>query len=285
MELFAVEGLPEIRPGDDLAAMVADRADLREGDVLCLSHTVVSKAEGRGADLADFEPGDRARDIAARIGDLAGEKKDPRFAQAVIEESRKLLTDEPLVLAVTRFGHVAVNAGIDRSNVPDADLLLLPEDPTASAQSLHERLGVPVVVTDTSGRPFREGQRGVASGWAGMPAARDWRGERDRDGRELGVTVEAVVDELAAAANLLTGEGDAGLPAVVVRGFDFGAHDGHDRLFRDPAGDYVQDALQQWEYDPDRLARKGDGADRGDGVDRADGTDRADGDSNGRSGA
>jgi len=256
MELFAVEGLPEVRPGDDLGAMIADRTDLRAGDVVCVSHTVVSKAEGRAVDLDEYDPSERARAIADRIGDLAGEQKDPRFAQAVLAESRQLLTDEPLMLAVTRFGHVAVNAGIDRSNVPDADLLLLPEDPTASARRLHERLDVPVVVTDTSGRPFREGQRGVAIGWAGMPAARDWRGETDRDGHELGVTVEAVVDELAAAANLLTGEGDAGLPAVVVRDFDFGDHARHDELFRDPAGDYVQDALQQWSYDPERLRRK-----------------------------
>jgi coenzyme F420-0:L-glutamate ligase/coenzyme F420-1:gamma-L-glutamate ligase len=258
MHLFAVEGIPEVTPGDDLGAVVAERADLRDGDVVCVSHTVVSKAEGRTADLDDYDPGERARAIADRIGDLAGEAKDPRFAQAVVEESDRLLTTEPLMLAVTRFGHVAVNAGIDRSNVPDTDLLLLPADPTASARRLQEALGVPVVVTDTSGRPFRYGQRGVAVGWAGHPAARDWRGERDRDGRELGVTVEAVVDELAAAANLLTGEGDDGLPVVVVRGFDFGDHEGSDALFRDPADDYVQDALQQWTYDPDRLARKSD---------------------------
>jgi coenzyme F420-0:L-glutamate ligase/coenzyme F420-1:gamma-L-glutamate ligase len=257
MHLFAVEGLPEIEPGDDLGTMIAERADLEAGDVVCVSHTVVSKAEGRTADLADFEAGAQARDIATRIGELADEEKDPRFAQAVLEESERLLTDEPLMLAVTHFGHIAVNAGIDRSNVPDAELLLLPVDPTASAERLHEKLGVPVVVTDTSGRPFRHGQRGVAIGWAGLPAARDWRGEHDRDGRELGVTVEAVVDELAAAANLLTGEGDDGLPVVVARGFDFGDHDGSDALFRDPSGDYVQDALQQWEFDPDRLTEKG----------------------------
>ena len=293
MELFGVEGLPEVRPGDDLAALTAERADLQEGDVLCVSHTVVSKAEGRQADLADYDPGERARAIADRIGTLAGEQKDPRFARAVIEESRALLTEEPLLLAVTAFGHVAVNAGIDRSNVPDADLLLLPEDPTASARRLHEALGVPVVVTDTSGRPFRLGQRGVAIGWAGIPAARDWRGETDMTGKELGVTVEAVVDELAAAANLLTGEGDDGIPAVVVRGFAFGDHDASDKLFRDPAGDYVQDALEQWTYDPDRLRQKagedlydeaagedggvGDGGDDGDVGDERDASDDRDG--------
>jgi coenzyme F420-0:L-glutamate ligase/coenzyme F420-1:gamma-L-glutamate ligase len=275
MQLFAVEGLPEIQPGDDLGELVAERADLRDGDVVCVSHSVVSKAEGRAVDLDEFEPGERAERIAARIGDLAGEEKDPRFAQAVIEESTELLTEEPLMLAVTRFGHVTVNAGIDRSNVPGADLLLLPEDPTASAERLHGRLGVPVVVTDTSGRPFRYGQRGVALGWAGIPAARDWRGESDRDGRELGVTVEAVVDELAAAANLLTGEGDDGLPVAVVRGFDFGDHEGHDGLFRSNEGDYVRDALRQWEYDKGRLR----GEDDSDADERdSDSGDRADGD-------
>ncbi|WP_436925837.1 coenzyme F420-0:L-glutamate ligase [Halosimplex amylolyticum] len=260
MELFAVEGIPEVRPGDDVGDLIAERADLREGDVVCVSHSIVSKAEGRQADLREFDPGPQAERIAERIGDLAGEAKDPRFAQAVIDESRELLTEEPLMLAVTRFGHISVNAGIDRSNVPDADLLLLPEDPTASAERIHETLGVPVIVTDTSGRPFRQGQRGVAIGWAGMPAARDWRGEHDRDGRELGVTVEAVVDELAAAANLLTGEGDDGLPVTVVRSFEFGDHEPHDGLFRSANADYVRDALREWEYDRERLrGEEGDG--------------------------
>jgi len=261
MELFAVDGLPEVRPGDDVGELVAERVDLREGDVVCVSHSVVSKAEGRGVDLSEFDPGPRARDIAERIGALAGEEKDPRFAQAVLSESEELLTEEPLMLAVTRFGHITVNAGIDRSNVPDSDLLLLPEDPSASAERISETLDAPVVVTDTSGRPFRQGQRGVAIGWAGMPAARDWRGESDRDGRELGVTVEAVVDELAAAANLLTGEGDDGLPAVVARGFEFGDHEPHDGLFRSSGGDYVRDALREWEYDKQRLRDSGSGAD------------------------
>jgi coenzyme F420-0:L-glutamate ligase/coenzyme F420-1:gamma-L-glutamate ligase len=249
MNVFAVEGLPEIRAGDDLAAMIDERVDLAAGDVVCVSSTVVSKAEGRQADLSAFPASERARDIAAHIGDIAGEEKDPRFAQAVIEESTELLTEAPFLLAVTRFGHVTVNAGIDRSNVPDAELLLLPEDPSASARRLSDRLRVPVIVTDTSGRPFRHGQRGVAIGLAGMPASRDWRGETDRDGRELGVTVESVADELAAVANVVTGEGDGGTPVAVVRDFDFGDHDGSDNLFRDPEGDYVRQALQEWSYD------------------------------------
>jgi len=250
MDVFAVEGLPEVGPGDDLAALIDGRVDLRDGDILTVASTVVSKAEGRGVDLSAFEPGERAREIADRISEIAGEQKDPRFAQAVLEESEEILLAAPFILAVTHFGHVTVNAGIDRSNVPDSDLLLLPEDPTASARRLSEALGVPVIVTDTSGRPFRGGQRGVAIGWAGLSACRDWRGEHDREGRELTATVEAVVDELAAAANLLTGEGSDGRPAAVVRDWEFGDHEGHDDLFRDREGDLVRQALTEYEYEP-----------------------------------
>ena len=248
MEAFSVPGLPEIREGDDLAALLAERVDLEDGDVVCIASTVVSKAEGRKAELASFDPSERAESIAARLSDLTGEPKDPRFAQAVLEESEELLLEAPILLAVTRFGHVTVNAGIDRSNVPGADLLLLPEDPSDSAARLSAELGVPVVVTDTSGRPFRYGQRGVAVGWAGMPAARDWRGETDRDGRELDVTVQAVVDELAATANLVTGEGSGGTPVVVVRGWEFGDHAGSDELFRAAEDDLIRAALREWEF-------------------------------------
>ena len=264
MRVEPVEGLPEIRPGDDLAGLLSDAADLDTGgqdgttDVVCVASTIVSKAEGRQADLADFPASERAERIADRIGAIAGEEKDPRFAEAVLAESAELLLEAPILLAVTHFGHITVNAGIDRSNVPDADLLLLPDDPAGSAQRLHEALGAPVVVTDTSGRPFRQGQTGVALGWAGLPAARDWRGERDRDGRELGVTVQAVVDELAAAANLVTGEGAGGTPAAVVRGFDFGDHAGHDELYRENADDLVRAALRDWTYEDWEGAHAGD---------------------------
>ena len=249
MQTFAIEGLPEIEEGDDLAALVDARVDFEDGDVLCIASTIVSKAEGRKADLSSFPASDRAKAIADRLESLTGDSKDPRFAQAILEESEELLTEAPFILTVTHFGHVTVNAGIDRSNVPGADLLLLPTDPLASASRLSEALGVPVIVTDTSGRPFRYGQRGVAIGWAGMPAARDWRGEYDRDGRELDVTVQAVVDELAASANLVTGEGDGGTPATVVRGWEFGEHGESDELFRTEADDIVRKALREWEFE------------------------------------
>jgi coenzyme F420-0:L-glutamate ligase/coenzyme F420-1:gamma-L-glutamate ligase len=249
MELFAVEGMPDVQPGDDLASLIRDRVDLRPDDVVCVASTVVSKAEGRLADLETFAPGPRAREIASRLSDIAGEDRDPRFAQAVLEESTELLMDAPFLLTETRFGHVTVNAGIDRSNVAGADLALLPERPGESADRLRRELPANrVVVTDTCGRPVRNGQRGVAIGWAGLPASRDWRGETDRTGRELGVTVENVVDELAAAANLVAGEGDGGTPVVVVRGFEFGDHAGSDAQFRDVESDFVRQALREWSY-------------------------------------
>ncbi|GAB7090474.1 coenzyme F420-0:L-glutamate ligase [Halorubrum luteum] len=250
MELFAVPDLPEIREGDDLAAMIDDRVDLRPDDIVCVASTVVSKAEGRVFDLEEFPPSPRATEIADRLAALTDEEKDPRFAQAVLEESTELLLEAPFLLTATRFGHVGVNAGIDRSNVPDGDLLLLPKRPSDSAARLRDGLPVDrVVVTDTCGRPFRHGQRGVAIGWAGLPASRDWRGERDRDGRELGVTVQNVIDEIASAANLVAGEGDGGTPVVVVRDWTFGDHGGSDNHFREVEGDFVRQALREWRYE------------------------------------
>jgi coenzyme F420-0:L-glutamate ligase/coenzyme F420-1:gamma-L-glutamate ligase len=250
MNVFAVPDLPEIRSGDALAALIGDRVDLRPDDVVCVASTVVSKAEGRVADLSAFPAGPRARELAASLERATGDEKDPRFAQAVLEESTDLLMESPFLLTETRFGHVTVNAGIDRSNVQGGDLLLLPERPSESAARIEAGLDADrVIVTDTCGRPFRHGQRGVAIGWAGTPAARDWRGERDREGRELDVTVQAVVDELAAAANLVAGEGAGGTPVVVVRDFAFGDHDGSDALFRDVEGDFVRQALQAWSFE------------------------------------
>jgi coenzyme F420-0:L-glutamate ligase/coenzyme F420-1:gamma-L-glutamate ligase len=247
MHVAPVPDIPEVHADDDLAALIEERADLADG-VVCVASTVVSKAEGRARDLADFPAGPRAHEIADRLAEISGDEKDPRFAQAVLEESTELLIEEPFLLTETRFGHISVNTGIDRSNVPDSDILLLPKRPSQSARRLSEALGVPVIVTDTCGRPFRHGQRGVAIGWAGLPASRDWRGEHDRDGRELGVTVESVVDELAAAANLVLGEGAGGNPIAVIEGFDSDSFDGSDNLFRSVDSDFIRQALRGWSY-------------------------------------
>ncbi|MFB6222451.1 MAG: coenzyme F420-0:L-glutamate ligase [Haloarcula sp.] len=254
MEVFAVEGVPEVRSGDDVAELLVEQADLRDDDVVCVASTIVSKANGRQASLSSYEPSENAERIAAAIEDIVGEEKDPRMAQAILEECEEVLVEAPFILGVTKFGHITVNAGIDRSNVPDADLLLLPTDPTADAEAIragireHAGVAPAVIVTDTSGRPFRLGQRGVALGWAGIPASRDWRGEHDREGRELEATVQAVVDELAAAGNLVTGEGDGGTPVAVIRDFEFGDHNGSEQLFRDPEKDVVRQALREWSH-------------------------------------
>ncbi|MFB6188002.1 MAG: coenzyme F420-0:L-glutamate ligase [Halobacteriaceae archaeon] len=251
MRVFAVPNLPEISEGDDIATLIENETTLEHGDIVLIASTIVSKAEGRSYDLADFSPGPRAREIANRLEEISGDQKDPRFAQAVLEESTDILMEAPFLLTETRFGHIGVNAGIDRSNTGNAELLLLPKQPSNSAARIRDRLSkdVPVIITDTSGRPFRHGQRGVAIGWDGMPASRDWRGEIDRDGYELEVTVENVIDELAATANLVSGEGKDGTPVVIVRNWDFGDHDGSQNLYREIAGDFIRQALREWEYE------------------------------------
>ncbi|MFT4958003.1 MAG: coenzyme F420-0:L-glutamate ligase/coenzyme F420-1:gamma-L-glutamate ligase [Halobacteriales archaeon] len=251
MNVFPVPDVPEVAQGDDLAATIDDRVDLQSDDVVCVASTVVSKTEGRFANLDEYPAGPRAREIAAHLESITGDEKDPRFAQAVLEESTEVLMQAPFLLTETRFGHIGVNAGIDRSNVPEHDLLLLPKRPSESAARIRAGLTnrPAVIVTDTSGRPFRHGQRGVAIGWAGMSASRDWRGETDRENHELQATVESVVDELAAAHNLVAGEGAGGRPVTVVRDWQFGDIDGSDNLFRNVSTDFVRQALRAWEYE------------------------------------
>jgi coenzyme F420-0:L-glutamate ligase / coenzyme F420-1:gamma-L-glutamate ligase len=147
---------------------------------------------------------------------------------------------------VTRFGHVGVNAGIDQSNVGDTRILLLPEDPSTSAKGLRANLGkdCAVIITDTCGRPFRSGVAGVAVGWAGIAALRDWRGERDLHGKALEITLEAVVDEIAAAANLLMGEAGDGTPAVVFRGLRY-PRSGIDSVFMAEDKDVIRPRLKR----------------------------------------
>ena len=222
--LDALPGIPEVRPGDDLAALLAAAAarvpgGLGAGDVLAVAHKVVSKAEGRIADLAAVRPGARAQELAAAHG------KDPRHVQVVLDESAELLrADAGRLIARTHHGFVCANAGVDASNAAEpGTLVLLPRDPDASARglraALRERLGVApaVVVTDSFGRAWRTGQCEVAIGCAGLAPLDDWRGRPDIAGRELAVTVIAVADEAAAAADLARGK-DSREPAVRIRG-------------------------------------------------------------------
>jgi coenzyme F420-0:L-glutamate ligase / coenzyme F420-1:gamma-L-glutamate ligase len=214
-----VEGLPEIREGDDLAALIAERAQLEDGDVLVVAQKVVSKAEGRVVELAGVEPSERARELAA--------DQDPRQLEVILGESARIVrTRPPLVIAETSHGFVCASAGVDASNAPAPEtVVLLPEDPDASAARLRERLrdlagaDVGVIVSDSFGRAWRQGTTDVAIGLAGIRPLLDLKGVRDAAGYELHATVIAVADELAGAAELAMGKTD-GVPAVLIRGVD-----------------------------------------------------------------
>lgn len=217
----AVEGLPEVAAGDDLAALIAAAAPpLRDSDVVVVAHKVVSKAEGRVRALADVVPGARASELAAAHG------KDPRQVQVVLDETTELLRAERGVLiCVTRHGFVCANAGVDASNAVADTLILLPTDPDASARALRARLreltgaAPAVVVTDSFGRAWRHGQTDVAIGVAGLAPLEDWRGRADSVGRALHATWIALADQVAGAADLARGK-DSRQPVVVVSGLE-----------------------------------------------------------------
>jgi coenzyme F420-0:L-glutamate ligase/coenzyme F420-1:gamma-L-glutamate ligase len=217
LSLAALPGIPEVRPGDDLAALLANAAarigGLASGDVLAVAHKVVSKAEGRRRRLADVTPGDRARDLAAEHG------KDARHVQVILDESEELLrADRGRLICRTRHGFVCANAGVDASNAGEPDaLVLLPLDPDACARELRRRLGCAVVITDSFGRAWRQGQAEVAIGAAGLQPLDDWRGRPDAGGRPLAATHIAIADEVAAAADLVRGKATLE-PAVRIRG-------------------------------------------------------------------
>jgi coenzyme F420-0:L-glutamate ligase/coenzyme F420-1:gamma-L-glutamate ligase len=213
----AVPGLPEVREGDDLAALIAARAESRSGDVLVVAHKVVSKAEGRVVRLADVTPGAQAVALAAQLG------KDPAQMEVVLRETAEIVRAERgVIVSRTHHGFVCANAGVDASNAAaHGELVLLPADPDASARALRAALpGRPaVVITDSFGRAWRHGQVDVAIGIAGLAPLEDWRGRDDARGRELSATWIAVADEAAAAADLVRTK-DGGLPAVILRGLE-----------------------------------------------------------------
>jgi coenzyme F420-0:L-glutamate ligase/coenzyme F420-1:gamma-L-glutamate ligase len=220
MCVIPVEGLPEIREGDDLAELIAAKVELEDGDVVVFAQKAVSKAEGRVVRLDEVEPSQRAREIA-------GDDQDPRRIEAILREAKRVVrVRKPLVIAETRHGFICASAGVDSSNAPEPGMLvLLPVDPDASAQRLRERFRelsgrtVAVLVTDSFGRPWRRGTIDVAIGSAGLEVLSDLRGQRDRVGYELHATMIATGDEIASAAELVMGKVD-GIPAAVVRGLE-----------------------------------------------------------------
>ncbi len=225
LTVTAVNGLPEVRPGDDLAMLIlgaarAQREAIRDGDIVVIAQKIVSKSEGRIVHLPDVVPGDRAREMAAESG------KDARQIEVVLGESAKIVRwERGILICETHHGFVCANAGVDRSNAGAPDtVVLLPLDPDASAARLRDAFRatagatVSVVVTDTFGRAWREGHANVAIGLAGLPALKRYIGQRDPEGYELRVTEIAVADEIAAAAELVMGKLDR-CPVAVVRGF------------------------------------------------------------------
>jgi coenzyme F420-0:L-glutamate ligase/coenzyme F420-1:gamma-L-glutamate ligase len=213
-----VHGLPEIAAGDDLGALIAERVELADRDVVVVAQKAVSKAEGRVVRLDDLDPSPKAIELAA-------DERDPREVEAVLREAKRIVRERgPLVIAETQHGFICASAGVDHSNAPAPGLLvLLPVDPDASAQALRERLReltgreVGVVVTDSFGRPFRQGTTDVALGVAGIHAMLDLRGMVDSVGYELRSSRVAIADEIAAAADLARGKTE-GVPVVIVRG-------------------------------------------------------------------
>jgi coenzyme F420-0:L-glutamate ligase / coenzyme F420-1:gamma-L-glutamate ligase len=239
LELIAVEGLPEVRPGDDLGELISSRSRLEAGDILVIAQKVVSKAEGRVVSLSNVKAGEDAVRIAPGL--IA--QPDPRMVQVVLDESVRVLRSERVLITETRHGFVCANGGVDHSNVPGDDhVTLLPEDPDASAERLRGRLrqlagvDVGVIVSDTFGRPWRLGIVNVALGIAGLPALLDLRGTSDDTGKPLHATVLAIADDIAAAAGLVMGK-TGRTPAVIVRGLELKGSGSGRQLVRPAAED------------------------------------------------
>jgi coenzyme F420-0:L-glutamate ligase/coenzyme F420-1:gamma-L-glutamate ligase len=228
LTLSVVPGIPLIEPGNDLGAIIIAAIgkagiELRDGDVIVVAQKVVSKAQGRFVELADVTPSQRAVELADRIG------KDPRLVEVILSESVRVVRERPGLLIVEhRLGFVAANAGVDRSNVGavgDSEMvLLLPEEPDSAARDLRSRWeshfekALGVVISDSFGRPWRQGTVGVALGAAGISALNDLRGRSDLFGRRLEVSETALADEVASAASLLMGQADEACPVVIVSG-------------------------------------------------------------------
>ena len=229
MQILTLNGLPLFRSGSDLAGEISEameRASLcfEEGDIIVVAQKIISKCEGRRKSLSDFQPSERAIELAAQVN------KEPAYVEAVLSESQSIIRAKRDILVVEhRLGHIMANAGIDQSNVEDGDqmVLLLPGDPDRSAHMLRDKLvpanapRIGVIISDSFGRPWRIGTTGVAIGICGVPSVIDKRGEVDLFGRTLQATEIAFADSVAAAAVLAMGETNEGTPVVIIRGLQW----------------------------------------------------------------
>ncbi len=244
IQVTGIEGMPEVRAGDDLAALISDAASRQQlpilgGDILVVTQKIVSKAEGCVVSLEGVQPSELASAWAREFG------RDPRHIEVVLRESRRIVRMERgIIVSETRHGFRCANAGVDASNVPDRGAVsMLPRDPDASARRIRDGLAtrlhvdVAVVMSDTFGRPWREGATNVAVGVAGLSPLRDYRGSKDAYGHPLNTTVIAVADEIAAAAELVMNK-TTGVPVALVRGYRYERGDeGARALVRRPEND------------------------------------------------
>ena len=248
IELIPVSGIPEIREGDNLSQIILEAInsqglDLEDKDILVIAQKIVSKAEGKVVDLSTINPSPRAEELAEEL------LKDPRMVEVILSETKRIVkmqrkTDTGVMVVENKDGLVLANAGIDASNVPGNDrVTLLPEDSDNSAKQISTHItnetgkNVAVIITDTVGRPWRDGLTEIAIGTWGIDPLRDYRHQKDREGYELTATLIAVADEIASAAGLLMGKNDA-VPVVLVRGYDYEYEEiGSKSLIRDPEFD------------------------------------------------
>src|SRR5580658_4445103 len=226
VEIVALSTLPEVRPGDDLGSLIRLAADIDQSVIVAVAQKIVSKSEGAIVDLREIRPSALAQSWASEWS------KDARLIELILSQSRRIVKmDRGVIVSETQAGLVCANAGVDQSNVEGDDFAtVLPDDPDASARRLRTSLGCgAVIITDTFGRPWREGLVDVAIGVAGLEPLDDHRGRTDRQGRRLASTIVAVADQLAAAAGLLMPKA-AGCPAVLIRGFQWQPAEGSARL-------------------------------------------------------
>jgi coenzyme F420-0:L-glutamate ligase/coenzyme F420-1:gamma-L-glutamate ligase len=230
VEIIAVENLPLIAEGDDLAELICNAAEkqntpIQEKDVVVITHVAVSKAEGNVVNLDEVSPSERAKEIAQQTD------KEPALVEVILRETKEIVRmRRNSLITETKNGIVCANAGVDRSNIEgERNIVLLPEDPNASAQKIRQKIknltgcDVAVIVSDTHGRPFRMGEINVAIGVAGIKPIRDRRGEKDLFGYVLRIKQTAVADELASAAELVIGQADEGIPVAIMRGYKYQA--------------------------------------------------------------
>jgi coenzyme F420-0:L-glutamate ligase / coenzyme F420-1:gamma-L-glutamate ligase len=232
VKVFAVEGLPLIKPGDNLGELIVNAAKkqktpLQDKDIIVITHVVVSKAEGNIVNLDEIIPSEKAKEIAQKTN------KDPALVEVILRESSDIVRiGQNSIITETKSGSVSANAGVDRSNVSgDRNVVPLPKNPNASAQNVRQEIkqltgaDVGVIVSDTHGRPFRVGEINVAVGVAGLKPIRDRRGEKDLFGYVLRIKQTAIADELASAAELVIGQADEGIPAAIIRGYKYQSND------------------------------------------------------------